>query len=228
MTGPIYRDLVRTAALAGLALLVVPAASVVGTAGVGLAAERREPAFAVASASDNPVLVWDNAILQGIRTIKPGPTVAARALAVAHTAMFDAWSAYDGAAVPTILRPAWRRPPAERTTRAPTLGAALGGLARQDASLLAGCQLPDRRADLPAGESLAARTAPSRTYQAPFARALGNLARSEFHLRASESFDKGEQRFAKTPAICKCSNPGCEVTSPKPFSTPKEDLWRTC
>lgn len=80
------------------------------------AADLREPPFAAPSAADNAVLVWDNAILHGVRTVKPGPTVVARALAMAHTAMFDAWSAYDATAVATIRRSDWRRPPAERTT----------------------------------------------------------------------------------------------------------------
>jgi len=65
--------------------------------------------------SDNVVLQWDNALLQAIRRFPPGPTVAARSLAVLHTAIFDAWSAYDSAAIPTVERRGWRRPPAERT-----------------------------------------------------------------------------------------------------------------
>jgi hypothetical protein len=68
-----------------------------------------------ASAADNVVLQWNNACLEAVRRFPPGPTVVARSLAVLHTAMFDAWSAYDAAAVPTIQRRAWRRPPAERT-----------------------------------------------------------------------------------------------------------------
>ena len=66
-------------------------------------------------AADNSVLVWDEACLQGIRDTKPGPTVAARALAVVHTAMFDAWAAYDTRAVPTRPHRGWRRPAAEAT-----------------------------------------------------------------------------------------------------------------
>lgn len=73
------------------------------------------PLAALQTAADNPVLVWDEAVLHGIRAGKPGPTVAARALAVAHTAMFDAWTAYDAVAVPTISRKGWRRPASERT-----------------------------------------------------------------------------------------------------------------
>jgi hypothetical protein len=41
--------------------------------------------------------------------------VTARALAVVHTAMFDAWAAYDGKAVGTQTGVLWRRPAAERT-----------------------------------------------------------------------------------------------------------------
>ncbi|MDQ2870603.1 MAG: vanadium-dependent haloperoxidase [Acidobacteriota bacterium] len=76
---------------------------------------REEPALAAAQAGDNAVLVWDEAVLHGIRITKPGPTIVARALAVAHSAMFDAWSAYDERAVPTVPRASWRRPPGERT-----------------------------------------------------------------------------------------------------------------
>jgi len=73
-----------------------------------------DPGLYSAQAADNAVLVWDEAILHGIRVTKPGPTIVARALAVAHTAMFDAWTAYDDRAVPTVPRSGWRRPPAER------------------------------------------------------------------------------------------------------------------
>jgi hypothetical protein len=73
-----------------------------------------EPALAAAQTADNAVLVWDEAVLHGIRATKPGPTIAARALAVAHTAMFDAWAAYDDRAMPTVPHSAWRRPAAER------------------------------------------------------------------------------------------------------------------
>jgi len=64
---------------------------------------------------DNAVLLWNEALLQAIRDVKPGPTVVARAIAVVHTCMFDAWSAYDSTAVPTRPHLRWRRPEAERT-----------------------------------------------------------------------------------------------------------------
>lgn len=64
---------------------------------------------------DNVVLTWDAAILQAIRTTHPGPPMVARALAVVHTAIFDAWAAYDATAVGTRLGGSLRRPAAERT-----------------------------------------------------------------------------------------------------------------
>jgi PAP2 superfamily len=60
-------------------------------------------------------LQWDNAVLQGIRDSKLGAPVVARALAVVHTCMYDAWAAYDERAIGTQLRDALRRPASERT-----------------------------------------------------------------------------------------------------------------
>jgi PAP2 superfamily len=45
------------------------------------------------------------------------PTIISRTLAVALTAMYDAWAAYDDKAVGTRLGASLRRPPAERTGR---------------------------------------------------------------------------------------------------------------
>src|SRR4029453_3442063 len=47
------------------------------------------------SANDNVVLQWDEELLQAFRALPPGPTQVARAIHVLHTAIFDAWSAYD-------------------------------------------------------------------------------------------------------------------------------------
>jgi hypothetical protein len=67
-------------------------------------------------AGDTSVVVtWDHALLQAVRDIKPAPTVVARALAIVHTAEYDAWSAYDAVAVGTRLSGGLRRPLAERT-----------------------------------------------------------------------------------------------------------------
>src|SRR5213594_2273188 len=69
----------------------------------------------VAGTTDNVTIQWDNAVLQAIRVAKPGPPIAARALAIVHTTMYDAWAAYDDQAVGTRLGGSLRRPPVERT-----------------------------------------------------------------------------------------------------------------
>ncbi len=51
--------------------------------------------------TDNTALQWNNAALQAIRDVNPGPTVGSRALAIVHTAMYDAWTTYDNVAKPT-------------------------------------------------------------------------------------------------------------------------------
>ncbi|HEX6507797.1 MAG TPA: phosphoesterase [Chloroflexota bacterium] len=58
---------------------------------------------ALADPADNPNLVvqWNNAALQAIRDTHPGPPMTARALAVVHTCMYDAWAAYDSIAIGT-------------------------------------------------------------------------------------------------------------------------------
>ncbi|TME23914.1 MAG: phosphoesterase, partial [Chloroflexi bacterium] len=58
---------------------------------------------------------WNQAALQGVRASKLGPPMVARALAIVHTAAFDAWSAYDHRAIGTRLGTTLRRPPRERT-----------------------------------------------------------------------------------------------------------------
>jgi hypothetical protein len=69
----------------------------------------------VAATTDNVAIQWDNAALQAIRVAKLGPPIVARALAIVHTAMYDAWAAYDDQAVGTRLGGSLRRPGVERT-----------------------------------------------------------------------------------------------------------------
>jgi hypothetical protein len=64
---------------------------------------------------DSVVIQWNEAFLQGVRESKLGPPMVARALAVAHTCVYDAWAACDRVAVGTRLGGALRRSPAERT-----------------------------------------------------------------------------------------------------------------
>lgn len=68
-------------------------------------------------AQENVVLQWDNAALQSIRYLHTGPTINARALAITHTCMYDAWTAYDGTAIASVSGNRLRRPIAERTER---------------------------------------------------------------------------------------------------------------
>ncbi|HKO85738.1 MAG TPA: phosphoesterase [Actinomycetota bacterium] len=89
----------------GLVLLLV----------LGLVATVGRPAPARAADVDNLVLVWNDQTLESIRKLPPAPTVAARALAIVHTAIYDAWAAYDPLAVGTRLGAKLRRPEAERT-----------------------------------------------------------------------------------------------------------------
>jgi hypothetical protein len=66
-------------------------------------------------AGDNVVLRWDEAVLQSIRDTKHGPPMTARTLAIVHTAIYDAWTAYDPVALGTRLGGALRRPMEEHT-----------------------------------------------------------------------------------------------------------------
>jgi hypothetical protein len=74
--------------------------------------------FAVGGATtepkDNVVLRWNQAIIEAIRTTRTPPPIAARAFAITHTCIFDAWAAYDEVALGTRLGDGLRRPKTER------------------------------------------------------------------------------------------------------------------
>jgi hypothetical protein len=63
----------------------------------------------------NVVIQWNNAALQAVRNSKLGPPMVARALAIVHTCIYDAWAAYDQRALGTQLSSSLRRPHHERT-----------------------------------------------------------------------------------------------------------------
>lgn len=67
--------------------------------------------------ANRPTVVcqWDTVCLDAVKDVRLGPTATPRALAMVHTAMFDAWAAYDATAVGTRLGGALRRPENERT-----------------------------------------------------------------------------------------------------------------
>jgi hypothetical protein len=64
---------------------------------------------------DNLVVRWNAAALQGVRDSRIGPPMVARALAIVHTCIFDAWAAYDKRAIGTQLGDKLRQPKRERT-----------------------------------------------------------------------------------------------------------------
>jgi hypothetical protein len=97
------RRLLQTAGAGGLALFVPD-----------LALARPRASGRRVVEPGNTVLRWNNALLQGVRDSRIGPPMVSRALAVAHTCMYDAWAAYDRVAVGTRLGGALRRPARER------------------------------------------------------------------------------------------------------------------
>ncbi len=68
-----------------------------------------------ASIQSTIAVQWNTAALQGMLDAKQPAPVVARTLAIVHTCMYDAWSAYDDKAVGTQLQSALRRPTSERT-----------------------------------------------------------------------------------------------------------------
>lgn len=64
---------------------------------------------------DNVVTFWDKVALTAIRFARPGPPVVARALAIVHTAQYEAWSQYDDTAIGTLLGSLYRQPIEQRT-----------------------------------------------------------------------------------------------------------------
>jgi hypothetical protein len=68
-----------------------------------------------AGGDDTIVVQWNAAALQGVRDSRFGPPMVARALAIVHTCIFDAWAAYDKKAFSTQLGGELRQPKRERT-----------------------------------------------------------------------------------------------------------------
>ena len=98
------------------AVLLTGAGLIGAAAAAGPALALGERLVFAKPSSDNVVIQWNNAMLQAIRVVTPatGPTVAARALAIMHTCMFDAWSRYDPVAIPTIRNGIPRHPGANQ------------------------------------------------------------------------------------------------------------------
>lgn len=68
-----------------------------------------------AGAEPNAVLRWNQAALDAVSASTLGPPMVARALALVHTAIYDAWAAYHPVALGTVAGGALRRPAPEHT-----------------------------------------------------------------------------------------------------------------
>ena len=109
-----------TTLLLAAALVVATLVSVTTTTRPALAANG--PAWPIdtwgtARPGDNVIIKWDEQLLNTIRRHPKltGPTVAARAIGILHTATFDAWAAYDRDAVGTRLLGTLRQPEDQHT-----------------------------------------------------------------------------------------------------------------
>ncbi|MCC0177279.1 vanadium-dependent haloperoxidase [Waterburya agarophytonicola K14] len=60
-------------------------------------------------------VIWDRAIQQAVIKAISGPTIASRAYGMVHTAVYDAWSAYENIPISTNLNDDLQRPEAENT-----------------------------------------------------------------------------------------------------------------
>ncbi|MEQ1934239.1 MAG: vanadium-dependent haloperoxidase [Fimbriimonadaceae bacterium] len=66
-------------------------------------------------AGQNPVVRWNQTMLQAIRNTRLGPPMTARAIGVVYTSMYDAWAAYDQRAVGVHWPSDIRRPFGEQS-----------------------------------------------------------------------------------------------------------------
>lgn len=103
------RQFIAAGGVAGV-LLLAP-----GLAGTASARDQARVGGARRFCPKSIVIEWNEAFLQGVRDSKLGPPMVARALAIGHTCIYEAWAAYDGKAVGILLGGALRQPRAERT-----------------------------------------------------------------------------------------------------------------
>jgi hypothetical protein len=96
-------------------VFLVAAASANGPAWAGTSRDDRHGR--VTGRQDSVVLQWNEVTLEAIRRSTLGPPMVARALAIVHTCMYDAWAAYDPVARGTQLGGSVRQPRRERKAR---------------------------------------------------------------------------------------------------------------
>src|SRR5260370_2562338 len=106
----------RSAVVTGKRLLTALVVAVAMAAGAPVGAS--EPR-AAAAPGPNPVLRWNGALLDTIRSTRTPPTIGARPLAATDTPLSDAWASHaPGAAPPPPHRPP--PPPTHDPPPAPT------------------------------------------------------------------------------------------------------------
>jgi hypothetical protein len=96
------------------ALLFVCALSVSFNARAQASTSEIERDPAIRERNPSIVIQWNMAALQGVRDSKIGPPMVARALAIVHTCIYDAWAAYDERALGTQFGGKLRQPPSQR------------------------------------------------------------------------------------------------------------------
>ncbi len=60
-------------------------------------------------------VIWDRAVTEAVTEVSSGPTIASRAYGMVHTAIYDAWSAYEDKPISTNLGDDLQRPQVENT-----------------------------------------------------------------------------------------------------------------
>ncbi len=116
------------------------------------------------------VVEWNKTALEAVRVVKPGPPMVARTMAILHTAMYDAWAAYDGVAVGTRLHNLLRKPEAERTGVNKTKAMSFA------AYLVLINQYPTEKARFDAKMTSLGFTVSTTNFDASKAEGIGNLA----------------------------------------------------
>ncbi len=97
------------------ARLYAIAATLLFVAGCDVFNDSPPPTPTPTAKSPSVVVLWNEAMLAAVRNGPPRPTVISRSLHIVHTAMYDAWAAYDEVANGTQYGGELRRPASERT-----------------------------------------------------------------------------------------------------------------
>ncbi|MEZ5667669.1 MAG: vanadium-dependent haloperoxidase [Alphaproteobacteria bacterium] len=192
---------IAAVAFAGSTGAATPPPAAPGSGSAPHAAREHEPLL-----YDNIVLNWNEAMLAAVRANPPRPTVTARNLHIVHTAIYDAWAAYDAVALGTRYGDALRRPAAERTEA--NMAAALSYAAHRAASAL----YPQQQAIFDA--MMAAQgLQPDRTDHDPATPAgVGNLAADAVLAYWAEDGSNWQNNFADTTGYAPVNAPELSPT----------------